>query len=126
MLRDRSLFLVRDERAPKHVRPFTVREVANLHGFPESYQFLGPLNETYDMVIDSVMPLMARAIGLALHDYFAAIDELAEQPQSLGYREVLSARQKREQMEEALAVLREPAQGYWEHWPHDAQQMALW
>ncbi len=41
--RDRSLFLVRDERAPRKVRPFTLREVANLAGFPSSYQFVGPL-----------------------------------------------------------------------------------
>jgi hypothetical protein len=124
--RDRSLFLVRDERAPRKVRPFSVREVANLHGFPPTYQFLGPLNETYDMVIDSVMPLMARAIGLALNDYLAALTALAEPPRSLGYREVLSPRQKRQQMEDALAILRQPDQSDWKTWPKDVHQPHLW
>jgi DNA (cytosine-5)-methyltransferase 1 len=63
--RGRSLFLVRDSRAPRGIRHFTVREVANLHGFPKFYQFIGSLNETYDMVVDSVMPFMAYAIGRA-------------------------------------------------------------
>lgn len=122
--RDRSLFLVRDERAPRQVRPFTVREVANLHGFPSAYQFLGPLNERYDMVIDSVMPLMARAIGLAATDYFAAISHLAEPPRSLGYREVLSLRERRQQVEEALHIVQERSKR--QPWPKDAQQLALW
>jgi DNA (cytosine-5)-methyltransferase 1 len=124
--RDRSLFLVRDERAPKKVRPFSVREVANLHGFPASYRFLGPLNECYDMVVDSVMPLMARAIGLAVNDHFAAIPHLVDPPSSLGYREVLSPRQRRQQMEEALTILHEPDQVDWQNWPKHAQQMPLW
>jgi DNA (cytosine-5)-methyltransferase 1 len=124
--RDRSLFLVRDMRAPQQVRPFTVREVANLHGFPPTYHFLGPLNERYDMVIDSVMPPMAHAIGLALDAYFEAIPALAEVPRSLGYREMLSPHQKRQQIEEALALVREPELGDWTGWAREAQQMPLW
>ncbi|HEU5374136.1 MAG TPA: DNA cytosine methyltransferase [Ktedonobacteraceae bacterium] len=124
--RDRSLFLVRDERAPRKVRPFTVREVGNLHGFPPDYQFIGPLGERYDMAVDSVMPFMARAIGLALDDYLAFIPQLAEPPQSLGYREVLSPRQKRQQMEEAMAILQEPAQPDWEESSKHALQLQLW
>ncbi len=124
--RDRSLFLVRDERAPRKVRPFSLREVANLHGFPAAYQFIGPMNETIDMVVDSVMPFMAQTIGLAVNDYFAAIPCFAEPPCSLGYREVLSPRSKRQQMEEALAIVHEPDQVDWENWPRGAQQMQLW
>jgi DNA (cytosine-5)-methyltransferase 1 len=124
--RDRSLFLVRDERAPKNVRPFSLREVANLHGFPPTYHFVGPMNETMDMVIDSVMPLMARAIGLAINDYLDAVPALAEPPKTLGYHEVLSPRCKRQQMEDALAILREPDQVDWKNWPKDAQQLQLW
>lgn len=82
---------MRDERALRQVRPIAIREMANLHGSPTAYQFLGPLNECYDMVIDSVM---ARAIGLAVADYFAAIPYLAEAPHSLGYCEVLSLRER--------------------------------
>jgi DNA (cytosine-5)-methyltransferase 1 len=124
--RDRSLFLVRDERAPRKVRPFTVREVANLHGFPRDYQFVGPLNESYDMIVDSVMCFMARAIGLALDDYLAFIPHLADPPQSLGHREVLSPRQKRHQMEEAMAILQETAQDGWGEVPKNALQLQLW
>lgn len=103
-----------------------MREIANLHGFPPSYCFLGPLNERYDIVIDSVMPHMARAIGLAINDYLAALTALAEPPRSLGYREVLSPNRKRQQMEESLTILREPNQVDWQNWPKNAQQMPLW
>lgn len=82
--RDRSLFLVQDERCPRGVRPFSVREVASLHGFEKEYQFLGPLGECYDMVVDSVMPPVAHAIGLAANDYFASLSRLAEVPHALG------------------------------------------
>ena len=124
--RDRSLFLVLDPRAPRGVRPFTVREVANLHGFHHDYQFLGSLNERYDMVVDSVMPLMARAIGLAINDYLASIPALADRPSSLGYRELISPQRKRQQMEEALTILREPTQGDWSSWPREVKKVSLW
>jgi DNA (cytosine-5)-methyltransferase 1 len=118
--RDRSLFLVRDQRAPRGVRPFSVREVANLHGFPKSYQFVGPLGESLDMVVDSVMPLMAYALGKATCAYFEAIASLAEVPQPLGYRELPSSRKRQEQLEEALRILHEPLP------IGDAEQLALW
>jgi site-specific DNA-cytosine methylase len=122
--RDRSLFLVRDPRAPRGVRPFTVREVANLHGFPRQpipYQFIGGLNETYDMVIDSVMPPVAEALGRALTDYLAAIPRLAQTPKPLGYRQVLSSRQKQEELDEALRIVREEPIN-----PHTTHQLVLW
>jgi DNA (cytosine-5)-methyltransferase 1 len=118
--RDRSLFLVRDPRAPRGVRPFSVREVANLHGFPKAYQFVGPLGESLDMVVDSVMPLMAYALGRAIHAYFEAIPYLADVPKPLGHCEIPSARQRQEQLEEALHILHEPL-------PIDhVEQLALW
>ena len=89
-----------------------------------AYQFLGLLNERYDMVIDSVMPLMARAIGLAVTDYSAAISHLAEPPRSLGYREVLSLHGRRQQVEEALRIVQERSKQ--QPWPKDTQQLALW
>jgi hypothetical protein len=85
---------------------------------------LFPLNESYDMVVDSVMPLIARAIGLAVNDYLATLSALAEPPTSLGYREIHAPWQKRHQIEEALTLVREPVD--WEHWPKDAKQLALW
>jgi DNA (cytosine-5)-methyltransferase 1 len=118
--RDRSLFLVRDQRAPRGIRPFSVREVANLHGFPKAYQFVGPLGESLDMVVDSVMPPMAYALAQAVRRYFEAIPQLAEVPQPLGHREIPSACQQQEQLKEALQILHEPLP------IGDAQQLALW
>lgn len=123
--RDRSLFLVQDERAPRKVRPFTVREVANLHGFPPLYPFLGPLNESYDMVVDSVMPPMAHAIGLAVNDYFAAISRLADIPQSLGCSDGPSLHA---QLNEARAILRSssPQPDFQDFFRKDVLQLQLW
>jgi len=88
--RDRSNHLVRDERFPGGVRPFAVEELARLHGYPEGYHFAGGINERYGQVIDSVMPPVAKAIGLALQAYFEAIPELGVQPKPLGHTQVLT------------------------------------
>lgn len=84
--RDRSNFLVSHQGT---IRPFSVREVARLHGFPESFQFAGSMNSQYGQVIDSVMVPVARAIGAALDGYFAAIPGLAPQPKPHGHRKVV-------------------------------------
>jgi site-specific DNA-cytosine methylase len=118
--RDKSLFLVRDERAPRRIRPFHVREVANLHGFPKSYQLVGSERQTMGMIVDSVMPLMAYALGRATRTYFEAIPHLADVPKPLGYREIPSTRQRQEQLEEALHILHEPLP------IGNAEQLALW
>lgn len=118
--RDKSLFLVRDERAPRGVRPFHVREVANLHGFPKSYQLVGSERQTMGMIVDSVMPLMAYALAGAIRAYFEAIPHLAEVPKPLGHREIPSTREQQQHVEEALHMLREPL-------PFgDVEQLALW
>ncbi|WP_201365821.1 DNA cytosine methyltransferase [Dictyobacter formicarum] len=119
--RDRSLFLVRDRWAPRGVRPFSVRECANLHRFPRDYRFVGPLGESYDMVIDSVMPAMAYALGHAARRYFMAIRRLATVPQPHGYREIADPRRREEEMGEALRILHEP-----DPLPKDLQQLVLW
>jgi hypothetical protein len=118
--RDRSLFLVIDGRCPRGVRPFSVREVANLHGFPKTYEFVGPLGESLDMVVDSVMPLMFYALAGAIRSYFEAIPRLADVPKRLGHREILSAREQQRQLEEALLIMHEPVP------IGDAEQLALW
>jgi DNA (cytosine-5)-methyltransferase 1 len=116
--RDKSLFLVHDERAPRGVRPFHAREVANLHGFPRSYQFAGSERQTMGMIVDSVMPLMAYALAGATRAYFEAIPRLADVPKPLGHREIPSTRQR--QLDDALHILREPDP------IGDVEQMALW
>ncbi|GCE46286.1 DNA (cytosine-5)-methyltransferase 1 [Thermosporothrix hazakensis] len=120
--RDRSLFLIKDPRCPRGVRPFSVREVSNLHGFPASYQFLGPLGEAYDMVIDAVMPPVAQAIGMALRDSFQAIERLADVPRSLGYRDMASPRERQEELQEALRIVQAPDPID----PKATQQLPLW
>ena len=70
------------------------------------------------MIVDSVMPLMAYALAGATRAYFEAIPRLADVPQSLGHREIPSARQQ--QLEEALHILREPDP------IGNVEQMALW
>jgi DNA (cytosine-5)-methyltransferase 1 len=84
--RDRSNYLVKDATVTGGARPFTVREVARLHGFPDHFTFRGGLNSQYAQIIDAVMPPMAEAIGHALNGYFEAISSLAPQPQALGHR----------------------------------------
>jgi DNA (cytosine-5)-methyltransferase 1 len=116
--RDKSLFLVCDERAPRGVRPFHAREVANLHGFPRSYQFVGSERQIMGMIVDSVMPLMAYALAGAIRAYFEAIPSVAEVPKPLGHRGIPSMRQR--QLDDALHILREPDP------IGDVEQMALW
>ncbi|MBA2395435.1 MAG: hypothetical protein H0V70_22120 [Ktedonobacteraceae bacterium] len=70
------------------------------------------------MVIDSVMPFMASALGKAARAYFQAIPSLADVPKPLGHRELLSERQH--QLEEALSIMQEPVP------IGDAEQLALW
>jgi site-specific DNA-cytosine methylase len=118
--RDKSLFLVCDERAPRGVRPFHAREVANLHGFPKAYQFVGSERQRMGMIVDSVMPLMAYALAGAVRSYFEAIPRLSEVPQPSGHREIPSTRERQEQLEEALHILHEPLP------IGDVEQMALW
>ena len=86
--RDRSNHLVYDDRYPRGVRPFAVKELARLHGFPDSYQFWGNLGERYAQVIDCVMPSVAKALGLAIRGYFEAIGELAVPLRPLGYHKL--------------------------------------
>lgn len=70
--RDRSTRLVRDDRFPHGVRPFTVREYARLQGFPDSYRFCGNERSQYEQIGDVVPVPMGRWIGKQLMNYFEA------------------------------------------------------
>ena len=71
--------------------------------FRKGIGFWGRLGESYDMVIDSVMPVMAYALGHAARRYFEAIPRLGIRSQPRGYREIASSRQ--EEVAEALRIL---------------------
>ncbi len=114
--RDRSNYLVKDISHDAGVRPFSVSEVARLHGFPEGFQFKGSLTSQYAQIIDAVMPPMAEALGLALNDYFAAIPSLATQPKAKGHRQVISARNK-----PAVVIPQVPLPD-----PSQVEQISLW
>ena len=51
---------------PSQHRGLSVREAARLQSFPDSHQFLGPLNHRQQQVGDAVPPILAEAIGHAL------------------------------------------------------------
>lgn len=89
--RDRSVAMVKDEASPYGYRPFSHRELARLHGFPDSHQFCGGKNARFTQIVDAVMPPVAYAFFWLLNHYFASIDELLPQPKSLGYRFVSAA-----------------------------------
>lgn len=93
--RDRGVALVADERYTCGYRPFSVRELARLHGFPDTHVFCGSMVSQYQQVLDSVMPPVAYALGVLLNQYFEAIEELLPQPKSLGYRYVMTERNKK-------------------------------
>jgi DNA (cytosine-5)-methyltransferase 1 len=93
--RDRGVALVADGRYESGFRPFSVRELARLHGFPDAHRFCGPHGAQYQQVVDSVMPPVAYALGVLLNRYIEAIEELLPQPRSLGYRFLADARSRK-------------------------------
>jgi site-specific DNA-cytosine methylase len=94
---DRSAYLVKDERVPGGLRPFSWTEFARLHTIdPTRYTIFGSVTSKYHQIADCVLPAVAEAVGCALNDYFAAVPSLYEPPPHLGYREVLSIEMKRE------------------------------
>jgi DNA (cytosine-5)-methyltransferase 1 len=93
--RDRSVALVKDPRSRYGYRPFSHREIARLHGFPDTHTFCGGKNARFAQTVDSVMPPVAYAFFWLLNQYFDAIDELMPQPQPLGHRFVSSAHRGR-------------------------------
>lgn len=93
--RDRGVALVADTRYACGFRPFSVRELARLHGFPDSHRFEGPMGSQYGQVLDAVMPPVAYALGTLVNQYFDAVQDILPQPKSLGYRYVQTERNKK-------------------------------
>jgi hypothetical protein len=90
--RDRSVAMVKDPASPYGYRPFSHRELARLHGFPDTHQFCGGKNVRFTQMIDAVMPPVAYMFFWLLNYYFEAIDELLPQPRPPGHRFISIAR----------------------------------
>lgn len=68
--KDLSTRLVRDDRFPRGVRPYSVREYARLQGVPDSFQFVGGDRAAYKMIGNGVSVPVGEWIGRELLRYF--------------------------------------------------------
>jgi DNA (cytosine-5)-methyltransferase 1 len=68
--KDLSTRLVADERFPRGVRPYTVREYARLQGVPDTFNFAGGSNDAYRMIGNGVSVPVGKWIGSELKRYF--------------------------------------------------------
>lgn len=70
LYKDGLMFIHPDE---KQARSITVKEAAILQSFPDDYEFIGSNGHCYKMIGNAVPPKMAKAIAIALSDYFKEI-----------------------------------------------------
>ena len=68
--KDLSTRLVADERFPRGVRPYTVREYARLQGVPDTFTFAGGDNDAYRMIGNGVSVPVGKWIGSEIKRYF--------------------------------------------------------
>lgn len=68
--KDVSTRLVKDERFPYGVRPYTPREYARLQGFPDWFQFAGTDRDIYRQVGNAVAIPVAETVGRWAVKYF--------------------------------------------------------
>lgn len=68
--KDVSTRLVRDQRFPEGVRPYSVREYARLQGVPDSYEFCGTPPQQYRQIGNGVAVPVGEWIGRELLRYF--------------------------------------------------------
>ena len=57
---------------PEQNRALSVREGARLHGYPDRFRFMGPLNSQYRQIGNSVPPLLAKAFGDHIRDFLVS------------------------------------------------------
>jgi DNA (cytosine-5)-methyltransferase 1 len=67
--KDLSTRLVRDDRFPLGVRPFTIREYARLQGFPDDFYFLQK-RSSYKLIGNAVPVHMGAWVGAEAMRYF--------------------------------------------------------
>lgn len=70
--KDLSTRLVKDDRFPHGVRPYTVREYARLQGVPDWFEFSGGNRAAYRMIGNGVSVPVGEWIGREVSRYFAA------------------------------------------------------
>ena len=68
--KDLSTRLVADDRFPRGVRPYTVREYARLQGVPDTFSFSGRENDAYRMIGNGVSVPVGQWIGSEIVRYF--------------------------------------------------------
>ena len=68
--KDRSTRLLKDDRFPMGVRPYTVREYARLQGIPDWFQFSGTQNQQYKMIGNGVAVPVGRWVAGEIRRYF--------------------------------------------------------
>lgn len=68
--RDLSTRLVRDDRFPRGVRPYSVREYARLQGVPDSFEFCGTDSQAYKQIGNGVAVPVGEWAGRELVRYF--------------------------------------------------------
>ena len=69
--KDKSTRLVRDNKFPLGVRPYSVREFARLQGVPDSFNFNCSQTSAYRMIGNGVSVPVGRWVGTELKRYFA-------------------------------------------------------
>jgi DNA (cytosine-5)-methyltransferase 1 len=68
--KDLSTRLVVDQRYPRGVRPYSVREYARLQGVPDWFQFKGGDRKAYKMIGNGVAVPVGQWVGSELQRYF--------------------------------------------------------
>lgn len=68
--KDRGTRLVKDNRYPMGVRPYTVKEYARLQGFPDTYKFMGTENQQLTQIGNAVAIPVGQWAGKELVRYF--------------------------------------------------------
>jgi DNA (cytosine-5)-methyltransferase 1 len=59
---------------PDETRPFTIREYARIQTFPDSWEFVGSINEQYKQIGNAVPVNLASAVGRSVINFLKQVD----------------------------------------------------